>query len=47
VRNVIQVRFKDVNSFGTGSIKELGEEAAKLGHKAMIITYPDIRRMVC
>jgi alcohol dehydrogenase class IV len=31
--------------FGPGSIKELGEEAAKLGHKAIIVTYPDIRRI--
>jgi alcohol dehydrogenase class IV len=37
--------LKTLILFGTGSIKELGEEAAKLGHKAMIITYPDIRRI--
>ena len=31
--------------FGTGSIDNLGEEAAKLGRKALVITYPDIRRV--
>ena len=31
--------------FGPGSISKLGEEAAKLGHKAMVVTYPDIRRI--
>ena len=31
--------------FGPGGISKLGEEAAKLGHKAMIVTYPDIRRI--
>jgi hypothetical protein len=31
--------------FGVGGINKLGEEAAKLGHKAMIVTYPDIRRI--
>ena len=31
--------------FGTGAISKLGEEAAKLGHKAMVVTYPDIRRI--
>ena len=31
--------------FGTGSINKVGEEAAKLGHKAMVVTYPDIRRI--
>ena len=31
--------------FGTGSINNLGHEAAKLGHKALIVTYPDIRRV--
>jgi len=30
---------------GTGGISNVGEEAAKLGHKAMIVTYPDIRRI--
>ena len=42
---VIRFDLKTLIIFGTGSIKELGEEAAKLGHKAMIITYPDIRRI--
>ena len=37
--------LKTLIIFGTGSIKELGKEAAKLGHKAMIVTYPDIRRI--
>jgi alcohol dehydrogenase len=31
--------------FGTGSINNLGQEAAKLGHKALIVTYPDIERI--
>jgi alcohol dehydrogenase YqhD (iron-dependent ADH family) len=31
--------------FGTGSINNLGQEAAQLGHKALIVTYPDIRRV--
>ena len=31
--------------FGSGSIGKVGEEAAKLGHKAMVVTYPDIRRI--
>ena len=31
--------------FGAGAIGKVGEEAARLGHKAMIVTYPDIRRI--
>jgi alcohol dehydrogenase len=31
--------------FGVGSIDNLGEEAAKLGRKALVVTYPDIRRV--
>ena len=31
--------------FGSGSVSKVGEEAAKLGHKAMVVTYPDIRRI--
>jgi len=31
--------------FGAGCINEVGEEAARLGHKAMVVTYPDIRRI--
>ncbi len=31
--------------FGVGSIDRLGQEAAKLGQKALIVTYPDIRRI--
>jgi alcohol dehydrogenase class IV len=31
--------------FGPGGISKLGEEAAKLGRKAIIVTYPDIRRI--
>ena len=31
--------------FGVGSIGRLGEEAAKLGKKALVVTYPDIRRI--
>lgn len=31
--------------FGAGGISRLGDEAAKLGHKALIVTYPDIRRV--
>jgi alcohol dehydrogenase len=31
--------------FGVGSIEELGEEAKGLGHRAMVVTYPDIRRV--
>ena len=31
--------------FGPGSINNLGEEAVKLGHKALVVTYPDIRRV--
>jgi len=31
--------------FGAGSISELGKEARQLGKKAMVVTYPDIRRV--
>ncbi len=31
--------------YGAGSIARLGREAAALGQKAMIVTYPDIRRV--
>ncbi len=31
--------------FGAGGVSKAGEEAAKLGHKAMVVTYPDIRRI--
>ncbi len=31
--------------YGPGSIARLGREAAALGQKAMIVTYPDIRRV--
>jgi alcohol dehydrogenase YqhD (iron-dependent ADH family) len=31
--------------FGPGSISNLGQEAEKLGHKALLVTYPDIRRV--
>ena len=31
--------------FGAGAINKAGEEAARLGHKAMVVTYPDIRRV--
>ena len=31
--------------FGAGAMSKTGEEAARLGHKAMIVTYPDIRRV--
>ncbi len=31
--------------FGAGSISQLGEEAGKIGRKAIIVTYPDIRRI--
>ena len=31
--------------FGAGAIGKVGEESARLGHKAMIVTYPDIRRI--
>jgi len=31
--------------FGVGSISQLGEEAGKIGRKAIIVTYPDIRRI--
>ena len=31
--------------FGVGSINELGKEARQLGEKAMVVTYPDIRRV--
>lgn len=31
--------------YGTGSITRLGREATAIGRKAMIITYPDIRRV--
>ncbi|MFY9814689.1 MAG: iron-containing alcohol dehydrogenase [Dehalococcoidales bacterium] len=31
--------------FGAGSIATLGGEAAKLGRKALLVTYPDIRRI--
>ncbi|MDD4876262.1 MAG: iron-containing alcohol dehydrogenase [Dehalococcoidales bacterium] len=31
--------------FGSGSIASLGEEAQKLGKKAIIVTYPDIKKV--
>ena len=31
--------------FGIGSIDNLGQEAEKLGRKALVVTYPDIRRI--
>ncbi|MDD5190956.1 MAG: iron-containing alcohol dehydrogenase [Dehalococcoidales bacterium] len=31
--------------FGTGSLNELGKEAALLGKKAIIVTYPDIKKV--
>lgn len=31
--------------FGVGSIQQLGEEAKKIGKKAIVVTYPDIRRI--
>ncbi len=31
--------------FGVGSLNELGKEARPLGKKAMVVTYPDIRRV--
>ncbi len=31
--------------FGPGSVDQLGEEAKEIGRKAMIVTYPDIRRI--
>jgi alcohol dehydrogenase class IV len=31
--------------FGPGSIAQLGEEARQLGQRAMVVTYPDIRRV--
>jgi hypothetical protein len=31
--------------FGIGGINEIGKEAAKLGRKAMVVTYPDIHRI--
>ncbi len=31
--------------FGPGSVDSLGQEAAKLGHKVLVVTYPDIRRI--
>jgi len=31
--------------FGVGRISRLGEEAKKLGQRALIVTYPDIRRI--
>jgi alcohol dehydrogenase class IV len=31
--------------FGPGSISNLGQEAEKLGRKALLVTYPDIRRV--
>ena len=31
--------------FGVGSINQVGDEASKLGKKAIIVTYPDIRRI--
>jgi alcohol dehydrogenase len=31
--------------FGIGSIDKIGEECAKLGRKALLVTYPDIRQV--
>ena len=31
--------------FGPGAVSQLGEEAEKLGRKALVVTYPDIRRI--
>ena len=31
--------------FGTGSVTKLGEEASQLGRKALVVSYPDIRKI--
>ena len=31
--------------FGAGAVSKAGEEAARLGHKVIVVTYPDIRRV--
>ena len=31
--------------FGAGAVTQIWEEAAKFGRKAMVVTYPDIRRI--
>ncbi len=31
--------------FGEGSVSQLGEEAKEIGKKAMVVTYPDIRKV--
>ena len=43
--DVIRFELPTAILFGSGSIGKVGEEAAKLGHKAMVVTYPDIRRI--
>jgi hypothetical protein len=37
--------LRTVIIFGAGSVSKVGEEAATLGRKALIVTYPDIRRV--
>src|SRR4030042_1347368 len=31
--------------FGVGSVTKLGEEASQLGRKALVVSYPDIRKI--
>lgn len=42
---IFKLDLPTVIVFGPGGINRIGEEAAKLGRKALIVTYPDIRRV--
>jgi hypothetical protein len=42
---LLRFEFATTILFGSGAVCKVGEEAAKLGRKAMIVTYPDIRRI--
>ena len=42
---LVRIEVSTAIFFGAGSVSKIGEEAAKLGHKAMVVTYPDIRRI--
>jgi hypothetical protein len=42
---LVRIEVSTAILFGAGGVSKIGEEAAKLGHKAMVVTYPDIRRI--
>lgn len=42
---IFKLDLPTVIVFGPGAVSRIGEESAKLGKKALIVTYPDIRRI--